>query len=65
MTSRQTEPDLSISALMEQEQYDTEGVQLVDVWVEDPVHEADAGTFVGILIWEFHVNFPEAAGERC
>jgi hypothetical protein len=31
--------------------------------VEDPVNEADAGGFVGVLIWYFDVDLPVAAGE--
>ena len=42
-----------------------ESVQLIDVGVEDAVHEADAGAFVGVLVWELDVDFPESAGERC
>ena len=46
-------------------QFDVVGLQLVDVWMEDPVYEADARALVRILIWELHVDFPKAAGERC
>lgn len=35
-------------------------VQFVDVGVEDPIHEADAGTFVRVLVRELDVDFPEA-----
>jgi predicted dinucleotide-utilizing enzyme len=40
-------------------------VQLVDVWVEDAVHEAYARTLVRILIWQLDVDLPESASERC
>lgn len=40
-----------------------ENVQLVDVGVEDAVYETDAWAFVGVLIGEFDVDFPEATGE--
>jgi len=43
----------------------TVGLQLVNVRMENPVYEADARAFVWILIGEFNVNLPEAAGERC
>jgi len=33
--------------------------------MENPVYEADARAFVWILIWEFDMNLPKAAGERC
>lgn len=42
-----------------------ENVQLVDVGVEDAVHEADAGGFVWVLVGELNVDFPEAALEGC
>jgi len=37
------------------------GVQLVNVRVKDPVHKADAGRFVGILVGQLDVYLPEAA----
>lgn len=39
--------------------------QLVDVWVEDAVHEAYGRRFVRILIWDLDVDFPVATLERC
>lgn len=38
-------------------------VQLVDVGVEDAVHEAYARALVGVLIGELDVDFPKATGE--
>ena len=38
-------------------------VQLIYVRVEDAVHETDAGAFVGVLVGELDVDFPETAGE--
>ena len=32
--------------------------------MEYPVYETDARRFVGILVWELDVDFPEAAGKR-
>ena len=40
-------------------------VQLIDVWVEDAVHEADARTLVWVLVGELNVHFPESAHEWC
>jgi hypothetical protein len=40
-------------------------VQFVDVGMEYPVYEADARTFVGILIRQLNMDLPEAALERC
>jgi hypothetical protein len=41
-------------------------VQLIDIRMEDSVHEADAGALVRILVWYFDVDLPVAAGEgRC
>jgi len=37
--------------------------QLVDVGMEDPVHEADAGALVWVCIWELNVDLPESALE--
>jgi len=39
--------------------------QLVYVWMEDAIHEADAGGFVWVLVWELDVHFPESALEWC
>jgi len=33
--------------------------------VEDAVDEADAGRFVGVLVGQLDVDFPQAAGEGC
>ena len=40
-------------------------VQLIDVGVEYPVDEANAGTLVRVLVWQFDVDLPETALERC
>jgi hypothetical protein len=40
-------------------------VQLIDVWVENAVHEAYARTLVRILIWQLDVDLPESASEWC
>ena len=42
-----------------------EDLQLIDVRVEDTVHESDRGRLVGVLIGELDVDFPVAALERC
>lgn len=39
--------------------------QLINVWVEDLVDEANGWRFIGVLIWELDVDFPLSAGERC
>jgi hypothetical protein len=65
MTSRQTEPDLCVSERSSGVVEDERCVQLIDVGVEYPVHEADAGALVRILIWQLHVNLPEATFEGC
>ena len=41
------------------------GLQLVDVGVEDAIHEANARAFVGVLVGQFDVDFPEAALKWC
>lgn len=38
-------------------------LQLVDVRVEDPVRETDAGRLIGVLFGELDVDFPDAAFE--
>lgn len=38
-------------------------LQLVDIGVEDAVHEADARALVGVCIGELDVDLPETAGE--
>ena len=40
-------------------------LQLVDIRVEDSVHEADAGTFVWILVGKLNVDFPKTTREGC
>lgn len=43
-----------------------DSIQLVDVGVEYPVNEADAGALVWILVWQLDVDLPESAFEwRC
>ena len=41
------------------------GLQLVDVGVEDSIHEANARALVGVLVGQFDVDFPEAALKWC
>lgn len=36
----------------------------VDVWVENPVDEADRRRFVGILIWECHSHIPMTLNQQ-
>lgn len=38
-------------------------VQLIDIWVEYAIHEADAGALVGVLVRKLNVDLPKAAGE--
>jgi len=40
-----------------------EDVQLVDVGVEDAVHETYARALVGVLVGELNVDFPKTTGE--
>lgn len=40
-------------------------LQLVDVGMEDAVHESNARALVGVLIRQLDVNFPETALEGC
>lgn len=63
MTSKQTEPDLYIirGAVVVYRG----DIQLIDVRMENAVHEADTWRFVWVLIGEFNVDFPDAALERC
>jgi len=68
MTSRQTEPELAtVSKGMRSEQArrSWSNVQFINVGVEYPVHEADAGTLVRVLIRQLDVNLPETALKRC
>jgi hypothetical protein len=39
--------------------------QLVDVWVENAVHESNARTLIRVLIGQFDVDLPVTTGERC
>jgi hypothetical protein len=41
------------------------GSQLIDVWMEDAVDESYARALVGVLIGQFHMDFPVAAGKWC
>lgn len=61
MTSRHTDPDLIVSAV--EFVISRQSVQLIDVRVEDPVDEANAGAFVRVLVWELDMDFPKAASE--
>ena len=38
-------------------------VQLIYVWVENPVDEAYARALVWIAVWQLHVYLPKSAGE--
>lgn len=40
-----------------------ENSQLVNVRVEDPVHKSNAGTLIGVLVGQFDMDLPVAAGE--
>jgi hypothetical protein len=40
-------------------------VQFINVGVKYSVHEADAGTLVGILVWQLDVDLPKATLKRC
>lgn len=40
-------------------------IHFINVWVEDTVNEADAGTFVWVLIRQLDVNFPKSTLEWC
>ena len=39
--------------------------QLVYVWMEDAIDEADTGGLVWVLVWELDVYFPEPTLEWC
>lgn len=39
--------------------------QFVNVWVENAVHESDAGALVRILVGQLDVDLPESALEGC
>jgi hypothetical protein len=65
MTSRQTEPDLVDIVSRCYEMPGKIGSQLIDVWMEDAVDESYARALVGVLIGQFHMNFPVAAGKWC
>lgn len=74
MTSRQTLPDLrfmddQLQSLLAKPDMPAvrlcwRFLQFIDVWVEDPVHEAYAGALVGILVWQLNVDLPQPAFER-
>ena len=40
-------------------------LQLVDIRVKYSVHEADARTFIWILVGKLNVDFPKTTGEGC
>jgi len=73
MTSRQTEPLLCVEISLMFRSLVNECktniamkqniVQFVDIGMEYPVHEADAGAFVRILIRQLDVDLPETALE--
>lgn len=69
MTSRQTEPELKYLSVIPRslnERLVARHIQLVDIGVEDAVHEADARALVGVLIGQLNVDLPETALEwRC
>lgn len=62
MTSKQTLPLLGIVSSHLRRLHS----QLVNVRVEDLVHEANTGRLVGELLWQIDVNLPYTLGEwRC
>lgn len=63
MTSRHTEPDLRRARQFAGPSVGGRDGQLVDIGVEDAVHEADAGALVGVLVGQLDVDLPEAALE--
>jgi hypothetical protein len=67
MTSRHTEPDLRKNERVNVERWTDrwDASQFIDIRVENPVHETDARTLVGILIGQLDVNLPVTASERC
>lgn len=65
MTSRHTDPDL-IAVSQPHGVYLVAGRrQLVNIWMEDLVLEADAGAFVWILVGKLNVDPPESTLEGC
>jgi hypothetical protein len=54
-----------LSSLLLVRSWNGEDVQLINVWVEDTIYEADRGRFIGILVWNLDVDFPVATGEGC
>lgn len=40
-------------------------IQLVDVWMEDLVHEANAGRLERILVGKLYVDLPHATSKGC
>ena len=64
MTSRQTDPELTISET--HSFWDGRiNSHLVDVWMEYTVDKADAWTLVWILVWQLYMDLPQAAFEWC
>ena len=57
MTSRQTDPDLKPSETFTFRD-EILVLHLVDIWVENAVYEADAWTFVWVLVRQFYVHLP-------
>ena len=64
MTSRQTEPELNVLVLRIVKDIRNDS-HLVNVWVKYSIHEAYARTLVWILIWQLHMDLPNAAFEWC
>ena len=58
MTSRQTEPDLHRDLELIWVMHVEGSAQLINVGVEYPVDEADAGAFVWVLVGQLDVDFP-------
>jgi hypothetical protein len=66
ITSRQTDPELIASQYIEYiVELKVDDSQLVNVWVKNPVHKSNAGTLVRVLVGQFDVDLPMAAGEGC
>lgn len=74
MTSKQTEPDLFrirfrfslLDLTMTSSPPNRFGsdLQLIDVWVEDPINETNTRGLKRVLIGELNVDFPNAIFER-
>lgn len=66
MTSKQTDPDLQhCISRQDSEVCRKSGIQLINIRVVDPVHKADAGTLVRILVGQLNMHFPCATREGC